>query len=84
MDAFQQIPFDHLPERPRIPHPWDRVEVHQEVIQTDSFGALSTRWHSLGSGEPLVLIHGLMTHAWSFRYLLEPLGIPSDPGHVRA
>lgn len=86
MGPFQQIPFDRLPQHPRLAHPWDRAERHQEVIHTDSFGALDTCWHTYGEGRPLVLIHGLMTHAWSFRYLLEPLGshyrliMPDLPG----
>jgi pimeloyl-ACP methyl ester carboxylesterase len=39
-----------------------------------------------GAGPPLVLVHGLMTSSYSFRYVLEPLGrrfelfVPDLPG----
>ncbi len=86
MVPFQQLPFDDLPEDPRVPHPWDATEAHDELLRTESFGPLRTHWRTYGQGEPLLLVHGLMTHGWSWRYVLEPLGaryrliIPDLPG----
>src|SRR5688500_16740720 len=86
MEPFRQLPFRDLPEHPRVPHLWSEVETHREVVQTDSFGALDTTWYSYGSGPPLLLVHGLMTAAYSWRYVLPLLGssyrliMPDLPG----
>jgi pimeloyl-ACP methyl ester carboxylesterase len=83
---FRQVPFDALPEHPRVPHGWGRVERHAEELATESFGRIATTWYTCGDGEPLLLVHGLMTSAWSYRYLVEPLAprfrlvIPDLPG----
>ena len=86
MKPFRQLSFRSLPDRPRIPHPWDRTTVRRETLATESFGRVETTWHTFGQGPPLLLVHGLMTHGWSWRYVLEPLGarftlyIPDLPG----
>jgi pimeloyl-ACP methyl ester carboxylesterase len=83
---FAQLPLDAVPDAPRVPHPFARCEVHEEVLHTDSFGPIRTTWRTFGEGPPLVLIHGLMTAGYSWRYVLEPLGahhqlvIPDLPG----
>ncbi|MCB9677593.1 MAG: alpha/beta fold hydrolase [Alphaproteobacteria bacterium] len=86
MKPFQQLPFDALPEAPRLPHPFFAAPAHDEVLRTQSFGPIRTRWRTFGSGPPLLLVHGLMTAGYSWRYVLEPLGarytlwIPDLPG----
>lgn len=86
MRPFRQLRFEDLPERPRAPHAWARATRREEVVPGSSFGPLRTVWHTFGQGPPLLLIHGLMTHGWSWRYVLEPLGarytllIPDLPG----
>lgn len=88
---FQQGRFRDLPDVPRVPHryfdlPWKDVQVH-----TDAFGALRThvRFAGAESAPPLLLIHGLMTSSYSFRYVLDALGarhrliIPDLPGAGR-
>lgn len=86
MKPFRQLAFSSLPEHPRIPHAWSRVVEHREELATDSFGRVLTSWSTFGTGEPLLLVHGLMTHGWSWRYVLESLGarfrlvIPDLPG----
>jgi pimeloyl-ACP methyl ester carboxylesterase len=83
---FRQLPFRDLPERPRIPHRWAEVETHRAVIATEAYGELDTAWYTYGSGPPLLLVHGLMTAAWSWRYVLPLLGdrftlvMPDLPG----
>jgi pimeloyl-ACP methyl ester carboxylesterase len=83
---FRQLPFRDLPEQPRVAHRWAEVSVCRESVRTESFGALDTTWHEWGSGPPLLLVHGLMTAAYSWRYVLPLLGathtliMPDLPG----
>jgi pimeloyl-ACP methyl ester carboxylesterase len=86
MQPFRQLAFEDLPERPRLPHRWAEVETHERELDTESFGRVRTTWRTYGQGEPLLLVHGLMTAGYSWRYVLEPLGahfqlvIPDLPG----
>jgi pimeloyl-ACP methyl ester carboxylesterase len=56
------------------------------TIDSAPFGALRVHMVGYGDGEPLLLVHGLMTSSYSWRYVLEPLGrryrlfIPDLPG----
>lgn len=43
-------------------------------VRSEHFGSVMIRYREYGSGDPLLLVHGLMTSGYSFRYLLEPLG----------
>jgi pimeloyl-ACP methyl ester carboxylesterase len=69
-----------------VPHAWSRVAHHREALQTESFGPIDTAWASLGDGPPLLLVHGLMTHGYSFRYVVAQLAaryrvvVPDLPG----
>lgn len=84
--AFHQLPFEEVPERPTVPHRW--AETTREDITIEHAGLPPTRIavRAYGSGPPLVLVHGLMTAGYSFRYVLELLGahyrllIPDLPG----
>ena len=65
-----------LPARGPWPHPYDdlpdaflEVELRDEQDQVRS---VRVRHKVLGSGPPLVLVHGLMTSSYSWRYVLEP------------
>lgn len=83
---FQQVPFDQLPDLPRVPHDWDRASAHDVRVEGTPLGSFRMRHYVAGSGPPLVLVHGLMTGAWSWRYMIEPLGrhftlwMPDLPG----
>jgi pimeloyl-ACP methyl ester carboxylesterase len=83
---FQQLPFAEVPELPRIPHRWADTTRRDVVIRTDELGECRIAVHELGAGPPLVLVHGLMTAGYSFRYLLDLLAarwrliIPDLPG----
>jgi pimeloyl-ACP methyl ester carboxylesterase len=85
VEPFRQRPFAELPERPRVPHRWADCVTHREVLD-GPFGRIPVVWRTFGEGPPVVLVHGLMTAGYSFRYLLEPLGgqatlvIPDLPG----
>ena len=83
---FRQLPFDQVPDEPRVPHAWARVTRQDVTIRTAELGTCRIAVHAFGEGPPLVLVHGLMNPAYSFRYLLELLGdrhrllIPDLPG----
>lgn len=85
---FRRGPFDELPERPRLPHPYGEAPKQEVVVESAAFGSVRTRVVTYGpeSAPPLLLVHGLMTSSYSWRYLLEPLGssfrlhIPDLPG----
>jgi pimeloyl-ACP methyl ester carboxylesterase len=58
------------------------------LVESAAFGSVRTRVVTYGreTAPPLLLVHGLMTSSYSWRYLLEPLGskyrlhIPDLPG----
>lgn len=70
---FRQGRFEDLPERPRIAHPFFAVPETRVRVRSAHFGDVSLSVRRLGSGPPLVLVHGLMTSSYSFRYVIEPL-----------
>jgi pimeloyl-ACP methyl ester carboxylesterase len=73
-EPFRQMPFAALPEQPRLPHPYFEVEHRDVVVTSTPFGAVRTHFVVHGSGPPLLLVHGLMTSSYSWRYVLEPFG----------
>jgi pimeloyl-ACP methyl ester carboxylesterase len=83
---FRQLRFADVPEAPVVPHRWSAVARRDVVIDTPELGRCRLAVHDYGAGEPLVLVHGLMTSSYSFRYLLPLLGaryrlvIPDLPG----
>ena len=71
---FQRQRFEELPELPRRPHPFFAAEARSVSVETEGFGAMDVSVRVHGDGPPLLLVHGLMTSGYSWRYLLEPLG----------
>jgi len=71
---FRQLPFAALPELPRRPHPYYDEPLREVVMETAPWGSIPVAWRQHGSGPPLLLVHGLMTSSYSWRYVLEPLG----------
>ncbi len=67
-----------LPERGPWPHPYYAIDdSFVEIAFTDAEGThrrVRVRHKTTGDGPPLVLVHGLMTSSYSWRYVLEPLG----------
>ncbi len=72
--SFRQGPFEALPERQRVSHPYFDVRSERVAVSTPELGRLSAHVKVHGSGPPLLLVHGLMTSSYSWRYVLEPLG----------
>lgn len=80
--------FEALPDRPRLPHPYRDAPVEEVVVESPEFGSLRTKVVTYGApgAPPLLLVHGLMTSSYSWRYLLDPLAadfriyVPDLPG----
>jgi pimeloyl-ACP methyl ester carboxylesterase len=87
---FSQLAFDELPEEPRRPHRFFEMDARDIEVADDHFGSVSTHVRTFGAGPPLLLVHGLMTSSYSWRYVLEPLGehftlyVPDLPGAGRS
>ena len=73
-NPFEQLPFDEVPDAPRVPHAYDRSIARTLRMRSEPFGDVDVHVRTFGHGPPLVCIHGLMTSSYSFRYVLEPLG----------
>jgi pimeloyl-ACP methyl ester carboxylesterase len=87
-EPFQRGSFDELPDAPRVPHPYFATEAR--TVRVDcALGSIDTHVRVHGHGPPLLLVHGLMTSSYSWRYVLEPLGerftcyAPDLPGNGR-
>src|SRR5664279_3375660 len=67
-----------LPEKGPWEHPYYEIaDEHLDLMFADDEGRERTvgiRHKVVGEGRPLVLVHGLMTSSYSWRYVLEPLG----------
>ena len=82
---FQQLPYAQLPAHPRVPHSYLTLPSREVQIDVDGV-SIRTHVKVKGKGPPLLLVHGLMTSSYSFRYVIEPLGqhftcyVPDLPG----
>src|SRR5580704_12959932 len=87
---FERVPFADLPALPKRPHPYAETEAREVVTRSERLGALRIHVREAGSGPPLLLVHGLMTTSYSWRYVIEPLArryrlvIPDLPGCGRS
>lgn len=87
---FKQLRFTQLPAQPRRPHPYDKSKTHELEMDSVRLGRLRIHYREYGSGAPLLLIHGLMTSSYSWRYVLDDLGaryrliVPDLPGTGRS
>lgn len=87
---FKKTPFDKLPEKPRLPHPYFDARIEEVQVVSRNFGTLRIHCRTLGDGPPLLLVHGLMTSGYSFRYLMPILAehysvyVPDLPGAGRS
>jgi pimeloyl-ACP methyl ester carboxylesterase len=87
---FRRLPFARLVEKPARPHPYFDTAAHDLEMDSRDFGRLRIHWREWGAGPPLVLVHGLMTSSYSWRYVLDALGarfrliVPDLPGAGRS
>ena len=75
-EPFEQGRFEELPLRPRLPHRYYEADHEDVIVDSAPFGRIRVRVVSYGPREapPLLLVHGLMTTSYSWRYLFERLG----------
>ena len=82
--------FDELPEKPVVPHVFDDAEALELTVASAHFGSIPIHVRRYGSGPPLLLVHGLMTSSYSWRYAFAQLGAsftcyaPDLPGAGRS
>lgn len=87
---FRRVPFDELPAQPRVPHDFARTRGVDLRMRSRPFGEMSVHYRELGDGPPLLLVHGLMTSSYSFRYVFARLAeryrviAPDLPGAGRS
>jgi pimeloyl-ACP methyl ester carboxylesterase len=87
---FSRGRFEDLPERPRVPHDFDRTRGKDVKVTSRVFGEMNAHYRELGEGPPLLLVHGLMTSSYSWRYVFGPLSkswrviAPDLPGAGRS
>ncbi|MDD5224005.1 MAG: alpha/beta hydrolase [bacterium] len=64
-----------LPELPYRPHDFYRIESRYIEFKpaADYPRPVKVHYKVAGEGRPLILVHGLMTSAYSFRYVISPL-----------
>ncbi|MFT3692809.1 MAG: alpha/beta hydrolase [Kofleriaceae bacterium] len=85
-EPFRQLPFEEVPERPRVAHRWAETTPSTVEIETPDLGRVSIAVRTFGAGPPLLLIHGVMWFNYTWRYVLESLGakfslvMPDLPG----
>lgn len=87
-NPFRQLPFAQVPEDPIVRHRWWETRREDVVIETADLPRTRICVREFGPPDapPLVLLHGLMTAGYSWRYVLEALGakhrlvIPDLPG----
>ena len=82
--------FEDLPEEPRVPHDFARTRGVDLTMRSRPFGEMRVHYREYGEGEPLLLVHGLMTTSYSWRYVYRGLGArfrviaPDLPGAGRS
>jgi len=87
---FRRGRFAELPDAPRRPHIYFEAEGRSLEVDSRALGRMKVHVRVHGSGPPLLLVHGLMTSSYSWRYLLEPLGrrftlfAPDLPGNGKS
>ncbi|HEY1958625.1 MAG TPA: alpha/beta hydrolase [Polyangiaceae bacterium] len=68
-EPFRRGRFEELPDKPRVPHDFGRTRGVDVTLRSRPFGEMKVHYRELGDGPPLLLIHGLMTSSYSFRYV---------------
>ena len=86
MRPFKRLPFASLPDKPHRPHHFLDIPVEKLTIESRVLGRLAIAVRQKGNGPPLLLVHGLMTSGYSWRYVIDELAarfrviVPDLPG----
>ncbi len=70
---FQRGRFEALPALPRRPHRYFQTRAREIEVTSPPFGRVNIHYREAGAGPPLLLVHGLMTTSYSWRYVLDEL-----------
>ena len=70
---FSRGRFAELPHNPHRAHRFFELPEARVDVASSPFGRIGIHYRALGEGEPLLLVHGLMTTSYSWRYVIEPL-----------
>ena len=70
---FRQLAFEAVPEAPRVPHRFYSLAERLVAVSTPALGETRVSVRVTGQGPPLLLVHGLMTTAYTWRYVFESL-----------
>ncbi len=87
---FVRGPYKGLPDTPHRPHHYGDTEIVEVPVEADGWPTTQAHVRKMGSGPPLLLIHGLMTSSYSWRYAFGPLSkhftcyAPDLPGAGRS
>ncbi len=75
MKPFERLPFETLPEKPRVAHDFARTRGVDVALTSRPFGEMKAHYRELGAKDapPLLLVHGLMTSSYSWRYVVAAL-----------
>ncbi|WKG10557.1 alpha/beta hydrolase [Nocardia sp. PE-7] len=71
---FRQVRFRDLPAEPVRPHSFLQLPAVDLPMNSARYGRIRIRYRTTGTGPPLLLIHGLMTTSYSWRYVMTGLG----------
>jgi pimeloyl-ACP methyl ester carboxylesterase len=83
---FRRGSYEALPEKPARSHDWFEIPEQRLLMRSAPFGDVEIAYRVRGSGPPLLLIHGLMTSGYSWRYVFKSLAekyrvfVPDLPG----
>ncbi len=70
---FERGRYEDLREKPRLSHSFDATAAREVTLDSVPFGRMRVAYREMGSGPPLLLVHGLMTTSYSWRYVYAPL-----------
>ena len=70
---FEQLRFEDIPETPTFPHDYEATTPREITIDSRPFGRIAIHYREMGEGPPLLLLHGLMTTSYSWRYVVRRL-----------
>lgn len=66
--------YTELPETPPVPHDFLTLPRHRRAVAVEGRpDPIPLSWVEAGDGPPLLLVHGLMTSAYSWRYVASDL-----------
>ncbi len=71
---FEQQRFEDVPKEPRKPHDFEATTPREIEMNSRPFGKITIHAREYGEGPPLLLLHGLMTTSYSWRYVVKRLG----------